>query len=95
MTQNMHTSLKVPTPLRPYTNGQALVTLLGETVNEALDDLVKQFPDMRTHLFNEGGKLRSFVNLYLNGKDIRHLEGMDTYLAKGDKLMIIPAIAGG
>lgn len=87
-------TIRIPTPLRPYTNGNAQVHVQGDHVGAALSDLTQQYPDLRQHLF-EGGELRSFVNLYLNQDDIRYLDGQQTLLKEGDTLMIIPSIAGG
>lgn len=89
------TTLRIPTPLRPYAEGQTEVTVAGSNVGEALDDLVSQFPALKKHLFNDVDELRPFVNLFLGDEDVRHLQGVDTPLQKGDKLMIIPSIAGG
>jgi molybdopterin converting factor small subunit len=86
--------IRIPTPLRPYSGGNAAVTVSGETVGEALADLTTRHPELRTHLF-EGRDLRSFVNVYLNKEDIRHLNGADTAIEDNDTLMIIPSIAGG
>ena len=87
--------LRIPTPLRPYAEGQSEVTVQGATVGAALNDLVAQFPTLKKHLFTESDELRPFVNLFLGDEDVRHLQGVDTPLEDGDKLMIIPSIAGG
>jgi molybdopterin converting factor small subunit len=87
-------TIRIPTPLRPYSGGNAAVSVSGETVGEALADLTTRHPELRTHLF-EGRDLRSFVNVYLNKEDIRHLNGADTAIEDSDTLMIIPSIAGG
>jgi adenylyltransferase/sulfurtransferase len=87
--------IRIPTPLRAYTQGEKELELPGSTVGEALQALGDQFPAVKTHLFDENGKLRSYVNLYLNDEDIRSLAGEDTPIESGDKLMIIPSIAGG
>ena len=89
------TTLRIPTPLRPYAEGQTEVKVQGSNVGEALDDLVNQFPALKKHLFNDVDELRPFVNLFLGDEDVRHLQGVDTPLKEGDKLMIIPSIAGG
>ena len=89
------TQLKIPSPLRTYSGGQAVVEVAGGTVAEALDSLVAQHPDLKQHLFNGQQDLRPFVNLYLNSEDIRHLENLDTPIQPGDRLMIVPSIAGG
>ncbi len=88
------TTIRIPTPLRPYVAGQSKVAVSGETVGAALEDLTNQHPDLRQHLF-EGDNLRSFVNVYLNKEDVRQLDGQETAVADGDTLMIIPSIAGG
>lgn len=89
------TTLRIPTPLRPYAGGQTEVNVQGANVGEALKDLVNQYPSLGQHLFNDGGELRPFVNLFLGEEDVRHLQGVDTPLKEGDRLMIIPSIAGG
>ena len=87
-------TIRIPTPLRPYVGGQTTVNVAGDSVGDALDDLTRQYPDVRNHLF-EGETLRSFVNVYLNKEDIRALDGPQTALQPDDALMIIPSIAGG
>ena len=88
------TTIRIPTPLRPYTGGQSKVAVSGGTVGAALDDLTGQHPELRQHLF-EGDNLRSFVNIYLNKEDVRQLDGRQTVVKDDDTLMIIPSIAGG
>ena len=87
--------LKIPSPLRTYTSGQAVVEVDGGTVAEAMESLIEQHPDLRQHLFNGRGELRPFVNLYLNSEDIRHLQKLETPIQAADRLMIVPSIAGG
>lgn len=87
-------TIRIPTPLRPYTNGQNSVAVEGDSVTAVLDNLIGQYPDLRNHLF-DGDKLRSFVNVYLNQEDIRSLNGTETAVGEEDKLMIVPSIAGG
>ena len=87
-------NIKIPTPLRAYTDNQAQVTAEGSTVGELLTDLVQRYPDLENHLFNEG-KLRNFVNVFLGDEDIRFLDGVDTEVEADDDLRIIPSIAGG
>ena len=89
------TILRIPTPLRPYAEGQSEVSVQGANVGEALNDLVTQFPALKKHLFTETEELRPFVNLFLGDEDVRHLQGVETPIKDGDKLMIIPSIAGG
>ena len=87
-------NIRIPTPLRAYTNGASSVDVQGETVGQALDDLVGRYPDLRAHLFNDD-ELRSFVNIFLDDEDIRFLGGLDTEIDAEDSLRIIPSIAGG
>src|SRR5665213_1068062 len=85
----------IPTPLRQYTEKQDSVELTGTTVGEVLGALTAKFPDLRKQLFNDEGKLRSFVNVYLNDEDIRYLKKDATPVAASDTLSIVPSIAGG
>jgi sulfur-carrier protein len=88
-------NLRIPTPLRSYTNGQSEIDVQGATVGEAMNDLTLQFPALRPHLYSDNGRLRAFVNLYLNDEDIRQLQGTESLLHEGDRLLLIPSIAGG
>ena len=88
-------TLKIPTPLRPYAEGQSTLTLPGEVVEEVLEGAVETYPMLKKHLFNDEGKLRPFVNLFLGEENVNQLEGLKTPLSDGDTLMIIPSIAGG
>ncbi len=85
----------IPTPLRQYAGGNDTVEVTGATVGEALQSLVSQHPDLRKNLYNDEGKLRSFVNIYLNDEDIRYLSKEATALAGTDSISIVPSIAGG
>jgi MoaD family protein len=85
----------IPTPLRPYAGKQASVELQATTVGEALAALTAKFGDLRKHLFADDGRLRSFVNVYVNDEDIRYLEKDQTRLSEGDTVSIVPSIAGG
>jgi adenylyltransferase/sulfurtransferase len=85
----------IPTPLRPFAGKQDVVELDGGTVGEILQALVAQYGDLRKHLYNDEGKLRSFVNIYVNDEDIRHLERDKTVLKAGDTVSIVPSVAGG
>lgn len=87
--------LRIPTPLRPYAEGASEIKVSAETVGAALENLTEQYPSLRKHLFTEEGELRSYVNLFVNDEDIRHLQGVDTPVKPDDRLMIIPSIAGG
>jgi molybdopterin converting factor small subunit len=94
MTETLKTTIRIPTPLRSYVGHQAHVEVHGTTVAEALDELTTRFPQLRGQLY-DGDTLRSFVNLFVNGQDLRSLGGPQAKLAPGDQLTIIPAIAGG
>jgi len=85
----------IPTPLRQYTGKQASVEMLARTVGEMLSDLTTQFPDLRKQLFSDDGKLRRFVNVYVNDEDIRYLENGNTPLNESDTVSIVPSVAGG
>jgi molybdopterin converting factor small subunit len=85
----------LPTPLRQYSNKQPSVELNASTVGEALSSLVSQHPELRRHLYNEDGKLRAFVNVYLNDEDVRYLEKEATPVSDSDTISIVPSIAGG
>lgn len=87
-------NIKIPTPLRVYTNNQAQVTVKGTTVGAALNDLTDQYPELRQHLFN-GADLRNFVNVFLDEDDVRFLDGLNTEIDDTTNLRIIPSIAGG
>ena len=87
--------LRIPTPLRAYTSGQSEVNVNGAKISEALTDLTNQYPTIKPHLFNEGGELRPFVNLFVGEHNIKDLQGVDTPIKDGDKVMLIPSIAGG
>ena len=91
----MSITLNIPTPFRPYTDGASALELQAENVEQAVDTLATEHPALRQHLFTDEGALRTFVNLFLNGEDIRYLQGLATPLQAGDKLRIIPSIAGG
>lgn len=87
--------IQIPTPLRQYVGKQASVEVSGATVGEAMNALVAQHPDLRKHLYTDDGKLRAFVNLYVNDEDIRYLQKEATALKDGDQISIVPSIAGG
>ncbi len=86
--------VRIPTPLRAFTEGAANIDVAGATVGEALVNLVEQHPELRDHLFNDD-ELRSFVNVFIGDEDIRFLQGLDTEIAADESLRIIPSIAGG
>ena len=85
----------IPTPLRPYAGKQASIEFQAQTVRDALDSLIAQYAELRKHLFADDGRLRSFVNVYVNDEDIRYLQKESTPLKEGDTISIVPSIAGG
>jgi MoaD family protein len=89
------TKIHIPTPLRQYTGKQPTVEVKAGTVADALSDLTAKHPDLRRHLYTEDGKLRSFVNVYLNDDDVRYLQKEATAVKDGDNISIVPSIAGG
>ena len=90
-------ALKVllPTALRHLVGNQDAVLLSGKTVAEVMNDLVNKFPELRKHLFNNEGKLRNFVNVYVNDEDVRYMQEENTPVKEGDTVSIVPSIAGG
>jgi adenylyltransferase/sulfurtransferase len=91
----MPNTIHIPTPLRPFTDKQESVQVSGGTVGELLADLTKQYDGLRKHLYTDEGKLRNFVNVYLNDEDIRYLQREATPVKPGDSLSIVPSVAGG
>jgi molybdopterin synthase sulfur carrier subunit len=91
----MSVTVRIPTPLRQYTQQQSEVDLEGKTVGEVLEKFKARFPDAGTRFFASGSKASRFINLYLNDEDIRFLKEMDTPVSDKDTLSIILAIAGG
>jgi len=88
-------TVRLPTPLRPYASGQSDVAVSGSTVSEVLDSLVTGHPALRAHLLDEQGNLRPFVNLFIGEDNVADLEGLSTPVGEGDRLLLIPSIAGG
>ncbi len=88
-------TIRIPTPLRPYTDGQSDLSVPGETVGQVLENLLQQFPALRPHLYNEQGELRPFVNLFVGEDNIHDLQGMLTPVQEADRILLIPSIAGG
>lgn len=85
----------IPTPLRQYVDKRDSIEVAGGTVGEVLDGLTGQFPDLRKHLYNDEGKLRSFVNVYVSDEDIRYMNKDATPVKDTDTISIVPSIAGG
>ncbi len=91
----MAVTVKIPTPLRNLTGDAAEYTAQSASLTALVDELEGTYPGMRERLVDEGGELRRFVNLFVNGEDIRFLQGLDTTLNEGDEVSIVPAVAGG
>jgi molybdopterin converting factor small subunit len=91
----MAVKVMIPTPLRPFAGKRDTIDLDGRTVGEALGSLTTQFSELRKHLYTDDGRIRSFVNVYLNDEDIRYLDKENTPLKDGDTISIVPSIAGG
>lgn len=91
----MPVKVRIPTPLQKLTRDQAEVTLSAKNVKELLETLERQYPGMKARLCDEAGRVRRFVNIYLNEEDIRFLNQESTPLKDGDEVSIVPAIAGG
>jgi molybdopterin converting factor small subunit len=85
----------IPTPLRQYAGKQSAVDVKATSIADALSDLVAQHPELRRHLYTDDGKLRAFVNVYLNDEDIRYLQKEATLVTDSDTISIVPSIAGG
>ena len=88
-------TIRIPTPLRSATDGQSAVEVEADTVSEALRALVDEYPDLADNLYNEDDELRQFVNVYVGDEDVRFGDGVETTLEAGDKISIVPSIAGG
>lgn len=85
----------IPTALRQFTNSESEIELVGDNIKDIVENLVTTHKDLRNHLFTNEGKLRSFVNIYLNEEDIRALDNLDTKVKEDDKIILVPSIAGG
>jgi sulfur-carrier protein len=91
----MGVTVKIPTQLRSSAGGASEAQVEGTTVREVLDDLCERFEGLGERICDDEGSLRRFVNVYLSGEDIRFLDGLDTEVADGAELTILPAVAGG
>jgi molybdopterin synthase sulfur carrier subunit len=91
----MSVRVRVPTPLRKFTKGVDEVDAQGNNVRSIVEDLEKNYPGIKERICDESGKVRRFVNVYVNGDDIRFLQNLETALKEGDNISIVPAIAGG
>jgi MoaD family protein len=91
----MALEVRIPTILRKHTGGAKAVEAKGSTVREVLDHLEEQYPGLKAAVLTEGGEIHRFINMYLNDEDIRFLGSLETPVADGDLLSILPAVAGG
>ncbi len=91
----MSVTVRIPTPLRKLTNEADVVSGDGGTLTSCIESLEQQYPGLKERLCDEAGELRRFVNVYVNGEDVRFLAGMSTALKAGDEVSIVPAVAGG
>ena len=87
--------VRIPTPLRRVTNGEDRVSVESGSINEIIEYLEEQYAGMKERLCDDSGELRHFVNIYVNGEDVRFLQGLDTVVNTGDEISIVPAVAGG
>jgi molybdopterin synthase sulfur carrier subunit len=91
----MSVSVRIPTPLRKLTNEQDVVSTQADSLQAAIESLEGEYPGLKERLCDESGELRRFVNVYVNGEDVRFLSGLTTPLKTGDEISIVPAVAGG
>ena len=91
----MSATVRIPTPLRKVTNGEDKASVDAGTMVEVVESLEEQFPGLKARICDDDGELRSFVNVYVNGEDIRFLDGMGSARSSGDEISIVPAVAGG
>jgi molybdopterin synthase sulfur carrier subunit len=91
----MSVHVRIPTPLRRFTGGAEEVSVTGDTVAALVDDLERNHPGLKERICDEQGKVRRFVNIFVNGDDIRFLNNLETAIKAGDEVSIVPAIAGG
>jgi sulfur-carrier protein len=91
----MQVKVRIPTPLRSLSKGQDTVEIPGETIQGCINSLETQYPGFKERLCEDDGEIRRFVNIYVNGEDVRFLDGLATNLKSGDEVSIVPAVAGG
>ena len=91
----MAIKVKIPTPLRNLTNDQDLVEIEASSIREVIDVLESNFPGVKERICEEDGSIRRFVNIYVNGEDVRFLSELDTLVSENDEISIVPAVAGG
>jgi molybdopterin synthase sulfur carrier subunit len=91
----MSVKVRIPAPLRGLTNNLDIVAAEGGTLGAAIDGLEATYPGLKDRICDEGGEIRRFVNVYINGEDVRFLQGLESDLKTGDEVSIVPAVAGG
>ncbi len=91
----MSATVRIPTPLRKVTNGADKASVDGNSIAEVIDSLENTFPGIKKRICEESGELRSFVNVFVNGEDIRFSDGINTSISSGDEISLVPAVAGG
>lgn len=91
----MATTVRIPTPLRRVTGGQDKVNAEGETLAQIIDSMESQYPGIKERICDPDGSLRNFVNVFVNGEDVRFLDGVNSGIGDGDEVSIVPAVAGG
>lgn len=91
----MSVLVKIPTPLRPLTGDKDAVDGQGASLGECMSGLTAAYPGLKERLFGDDGQLRRFINVYINGEDVRFLNGLESPLKQGDEVSIVPAVAGG
>ena len=91
----MSVMVRIPTPLRRMTNGKDKVEVESDNLEDLVEKLNSEFPGFKDRLVDEEGELRYFVNIYLNGEDVRFMDGLNTSTSSGDEISIVPAVAGG
>lgn len=88
-------TIRIPSPLRRYTNSQSKVQVGGATIQQVVDNLEAEFPGVKSRLCDDNGQIKRYVNVFVNGEEIRTLQGAETPVADKDEVSIIPAMAGG
>ena len=91
----MAINVKIPTPLRKLTDGNSTVSVSGSNITNIISDLENKYPGIKDRICEENGEIRPFVNIFVNGEDIRYLEGLNSKLSEDDEVSIVPAVAGG
>ena len=91
----MAATIRIPTPLRKFTEGKSEVDVEGGTIREVFDHVENSHGGLKEKIFDDAGEIRRFINVFVNGEDVLHAEGLDTPVNDGDEVSVVPAIAGG